>query len=232
MKRLALILLLIFSASLTCLGQDTMHRKEQEKEIMRYFIRNGDTVYISDIPPLYKRQQAPKGWKEKRKWRKYYRLVHNFAKAYPYALVAKEKLHEADRYIAMKNLSSAERERYIKNFEKDLFKTFEAPLRKLTITQGQILLRLIDREVGENSYEIIKMYRGGIAAGFWQGIAKLFGSNLKKPYDKDGEDKELEKLVKIYQDGEFNSLYYSIFGKMPPEPVIKPLNNYPQSLDF
>lgn len=202
-----------------------------EGELMQFFVRDGDTIFISHLPPAYKQKKGLKG-QEKKKWRKYYRLVHNFSKAYPYALLAKEKVNEANSYMKLRNFNKIQKERYLKSFEKELFKTFEKPLKHLTITQGKILLRLIDREIGENSYVLIKGFKGGIAAGFWQGIAIIFGSSLKNDYDKYGRDRDLEELVIIYQKGEFNSLYYSIFGKMPPDPIVKPLLKYPQSLDF
>ena len=82
---------------------------------------------------------------------------------------------------------------------------------KLTITQGKLLLKLMDREMGLSSFYVIRNYKGGAAAGFWQGIAKLFGSDLKKQYDKFGEDKTVEELVKMYNDGRFWYLYYSMF---------------------
>ena len=92
-----------------------------------------------------------------------------------------------------------------------MFREFEKPLRGLTFSQGRLLLKLLDRELGQTSFYVIKNYRGGAAAGFWQGIAKLFGSDLKKPYDKFGEDNIVEELVLMYQDGVFDSLYYSMF---------------------
>ena len=67
--------------------------------------------------------------------------------------------------------------------------------------------------MGQTSFYVIKNYRGGAAAGFWQGVAKLFGSDLKKPYDKFGEDKVVEELVQMYHDGVFDYLYYSMFFK-------------------
>ena len=94
---------------------------------------------------------------------------------------------------------------------KQLFNEFEKPLRKMSFSQGKLLLRLIDREIGQSSYSIIKNYRGGAAAGFWQGVAKIFGSDLKKPYDRFGQDRLTEELVQMYQRGTFEYLYYSIF---------------------
>lgn len=146
-----------------------------------------------------------------REWREFYRLVYNFRKTYPYALMAKNKIQEADSVLNSKRFSAKEREKYIKNFESKLFTEFEKPLRKMTISQGKLLLKLIDREVGQTSYSLIKGYKSNAAAGFWQGIARLFGSDLKKPYDRFGDDKLTEELVQMYQRGSFDYLYYSLF---------------------
>lgn len=185
--------------------------------LMRYMIDDyGDTIYYDDLEQV--NIVAKRKGKE---WRRYYRLVHNFAKAYPYALVAEEKLMEADSTITTDGLRRGKRNRYINVLQKELFETFEKPLKNLTVSQGKLLLRLIDRQTGITPYEIISNYKSKAAAGFWQGIAKLFGSDMKRPYDPDGEDRETEELVQMYQKGEFNVLYRSIFGKNPPEPVIR-----------
>ena len=185
--------------------------------------RNGDTVYIDHLDPVYK--VARRKGKE---WRKYYRLVHNFAKAYPYALLAEEKLREADSTIARSGFNRRQKNRYINILQDELFDTFEKPLRNLTVSQGKLLLRLIDRQTGITPYEIIRDYKGRAAAGFWQGIARLFGSDMKKPYDPQGDDKQTEQLVELYSKGEFNALYRSIFGKNPPEPVVRSYLDVPQ----
>jgi len=173
---------------------------------------NNDTIFISSIVPVYIFNRPLKDVKDKN-WGEYYRIVYNFNKAYPYALLAAQKVYEVDSTLAAKPRTAREREKMVKEFEKQLFKEFEKPLRNLTFSQGRMLLKLIDREVGQNSYIIIKDYRGGITAGFWQGIAKLFGADLKKPYDKYGDDKVLEELVGMYKDGSFSYLYASIFGR-------------------
>jgi hypothetical protein len=120
-------------------------------------------------------------------------------------------MKDADSTIANSNFTRREKEKYIKAYEKRLFKEFEKPLRKLSINQGKMLLKLIDREAGMSSYQAIRNYKGGATAGFWQGIAKLFGSDLKKKYDKEGEDRMLEDLVQMYHEGSFWYLYYSMF---------------------
>ena len=183
----------------------------QEKRIfLGYTIENGDTVYVEKIKPVYVFNR-PGSWQQSREWRKYYRTVYNFAKTYPYALKACEIMKDADSTIANSNFTKWEREKYIKAYEKRLFKEFEKPLKKLSINQGKMLLKLIDREAGMSSYQAIRNYKGGAAAGFWQGVAKLFGSDLKKKYDKEGEDRMLEDLVQMYHEGSFWYLYYSMF---------------------
>ena len=94
----------------------------------------------------------------------------------------------------------------------------EALFSKLTPAQrqGALMMKLIDREIGKSSYMIIKDYKSGIAATFWQGVAKLFGSDLKKPYDPEGEDKEIEDLVDIWEEGDFPAFYMSLFWQDPP----------------
>ena len=181
--------------------------------LMPYIVRpDNDTLIISSLVPAYVFNRPPRDLKDKN-WGDFYRIVYNFNKAYPYALTAAKKVYEVDSTLAAKPRTAREREKMVKAFEKQLFKEFEKPLRNLTFSQGRMLLKLIDREVGQNSYYIIKDYRGGAAAGFWQMIAKLFGADLKKPYDRYGDDKVLEELVMMYNDGSFPYLYASIFGR-------------------
>ena len=173
-----------------------------------------DTTYFDHIRPskVYSRLPRQKG----REWRKYYRLVHNFSKAYPYALVARKLVHEADSTIAADNMKRLQRDKYVTKVQNELFDVFESQMRNMTVSQGALLMKLIDREVGKSSYDIIKDYKNGIAARFWQGIAKIFGTDLKKPYDPEGEDARTEELVKIWEAGDFQAFYFSIFWKDPP----------------
>jgi hypothetical protein len=186
-----------------------------QEGILGFIVEGNDTIYIDQIraSKIYSRLPKMKG----REWRQYYRLVHNFSKAYPYALVAKKLVVEADSVIAADNLKGIKREKYINKVQKELFSVFESQMRSLTVSQGALIMKLIDREVGKSSYNIIKGYKSGITAGFWQGIAKMFGSDLKKPYDPEGEDEATEELVQIWEAGDFPAFYWSIFWKDPPE---------------
>lgn len=194
-------------------GQD-LH-SAHDGNYLQYIIENGDTIYIDNLPAARVYQKLPR--QKGREWRKYYRLVHNFSKVYPYALVARHLVEQADSTIAAEGLKRGKRDKYINSVQKELFEAFEQPMRNLTVSQGALLMKLIDREVGKSSYNIIRDYKNGMAAGFWQGIAKIFGSDLKKPYDPDGEDEATEELVQKWESGEFEGLYYSLFWQYPPE---------------
>lgn len=189
--------------------------QKSKENLLGVLIEGKDTLFIDELPAskVYSRIPRQKG----REWRKYYRLVHNFSKAYPYALVAKKLVTEADSTIAADRLKGARKEKYVNNVQKELFEVFEGQMRNLTVSQGALIMKLIDREVGQSSYDIIKGYKSRITAGFWQGIAKIFGSDLKKPYDPKGEDAATEELVQIWHDGDFPAFYWSLFWKDPPE---------------
>lgn len=222
-------LLLIGSAGELCHGQSSKkkstakvgatvvwgERQSGSENTLTYIVEGKDTIYIDNINPskVYSRLPRQKG----REWRKYYRLVHNFSKAYPYALVARKLVQEADSTIAADNLKRIKREQYVAKVQKELFDVFEKQMRSMTVSQGALLMKLIDREVGKSSYDIIKDYKNGMAAGFWQGIAKIFGTDLRKPYDPEGEDALTEELVHIWEAGDFQAFYFAIFWQDPPQ---------------
>lgn len=192
------------------IASETTAQEQKRGFEVGYKIEQGDTVYQIQIRDTYL-FNWPDNKRKGREWREFSRLVYNFRKTYPYALIAKEKVLLADSVLSSRKFSNKAREKFIKDFEKQLFAEFEKPLRNMTISQGKLLLKLIDREIGQNSFQIIREYKGGFNAAFWQGIAKLFGSDLKKPYDKFGDDKMTEELVQMYNNGTFDYLFYSIF---------------------
>ncbi len=208
----------IFTAIVTLvlfvgIQREELYAQQKKGYVIGYIIDDlGDTLYVDKIAPTYVFNR-PEHWKKSKQWRQYYRTVYNFKKTYPYALKAKVIIQDADSTLKYSGFNAREREKYLKSYEKRLFKEFEKPLSKMSINQGKMLIKLIDREVGLSGFYLIKNYRGGVAAGFWQGIAKLFGSDLKKQYDKFGEDRLLEELVQMYHAGTFDYLYYSMFIK-------------------
>ena len=94
-----------------------------------------------------------------------------------------------------------DRREFLKNVEKEILDEFEDDARNMTITQGRLLIKLIDRETQNTSFELIKQYRGFLSAAFWQGIARIFGSNLQAEYDPFGEDALIELIVRDIEAG-------------------------------
>lgn len=183
-------------------------------DLMNYKVTDGDTVFFDDIPPA---MIHPKQTMSRRDWVKYYKRVHNFSKAYPYALVVSRVINETDSLFAADNYTERQKEKYLAKMKDEVLNDFEPVFRQLTLKQGLMMIRLIDREVGMTPYYILKYYFNGATAGFWQGVAKFFKGNLKQPYDRFGEDKDLEELVGYWERGEFDNLYIMVFGKPRPE---------------
>jgi uncharacterized protein YicC (UPF0701 family) len=129
-----------------------------------------------------------------RQLREYTLLENKVKKVYPMAKVAAIKLAEYNRvYSTFK--TERERKKYVKGVEKELFSEFEEELRVMKVSEGRILIKLLDRETGNSSYEIIKEFKGGLPAFFWQSVAKLFGHDLKAQYDPVMEDRLIEYIV-------------------------------------
>ena len=141
-----LAMLLLYTAE--CPAQNPKGTASQEKERrMAYYVeKNGDTVYYGTIEGAKIYAKIPK--QRGTYWRRYYRDVQNFGKTYPYALMAKQILMETDSTIFSEDFTRIQRERFIRSVEKDLFARFEKPLRSMTVSQGKMLMKLIDREVG------------------------------------------------------------------------------------
>ena len=95
-----------------------------------------------------------------------------------------------------------EQRQYIKQVEAEIMDKYEDDLKGLNITQGRILLKLIDRETGETSYELLKELKGSFSAVFWQTLARIFGNNLKSEFDPEGEDKLLNEIMILMENGQ------------------------------
>ncbi|PID95603.1 MAG: hypothetical protein CSA94_00770 [Bacteroidetes bacterium] len=146
----------------------------QKKHVaLEYEVINGDTTYIQTLKPFVVFQ-----FKKRPDWRTR-RLIRNIKKAYPYAKLASQKLYEYN--VALKSIPNEnDRKRLMKQAESELKAEFSDELKKLTFSQGRILLKLIDRETGNTSFELVKELRGNFSAFFWQTFARVFG--LKKKY--------------------------------------------------
>lgn len=167
--------------------------------VTRTVIVDGDTIPNVSIEEVVIFPRLV--FKNKYRERRYFKLVRDVKRAYPYAIYAKKKLSEMEKeFQGLK--TEKERNKYVKTIEKQLMDEFGNELKHLTITQGRILLKLIDRETGDTSYELLKELRGTVSAVFWQTIARIFGSDLKSQYDPKGDDVLIERVVRLIETGQ------------------------------
>lgn len=184
MLRIIITILLIFSTNII-FGQTI---------ITRAVIIRGDT-----IPHVMLKEVVVKGkFRGNGFYRRYHnrqtRLEYNVRKVFPFARLAAQKINEIESKIA-KLPKKSDRNAVIKQEYAQLMKTFKAPLTKLSINQGRILIRLVYRETNNTTFAHIRDYKGGFTAYFWQSVALIFGNNLKSQYNPYGEDKDIEEIV-------------------------------------
>jgi hypothetical protein len=134
----------------------------------------------------------------RRDYRRYQKLIRDLKKVYPYAQQAKYKLIQMEREFQSLE-TEKERKRYIKHVEKELKDEFKDDIKKLTINQGRLLLKLIDRETGNTSYQLLEELKGNFSAFFWQTLARVFGHNLKAEYEPSGSDWMIERIVVLIE---------------------------------
>ncbi len=179
-------------------AQDTT-RVELEGYPVDVIVQNGDTLYLTSIDEAV--IQPRKRAAATRDLRQYRKLVYNVKKVYPYAKLAGAKYGEVSAHLQTLKTGKEQRD-YIKQIEEELLKQYEEDLKNLTVTQGRILIKLIDRETSKTSFEVVKDLRGSFQAAFWQAIARLFGSNLKTEFDPEGEDKVLNEIMIMIENGQ------------------------------
>ena len=188
------ILLLLLIAFLSVKNKHVFGQQSINDTILSAaVIYQGDTIEAKTLQDLLiKSRYDETHMKAIAKWT---RLRNAIYVTYPYAKRAGKVMNDLNAQLL--NVSDKEaRKKCIKSREKELKKEFTDPLTNLSVYQGKVLMKLINRETGNNCYEIIKEYKGGFDARFYQTVAFFFGSNLKQPYDRNGDDVEMEKIVK------------------------------------
>ncbi len=159
-------------------------------------IYEGDTIPYRELADIYIFDGTPQQYA--RMMERWTRLRNAVYVTYPYAVAAGKIINDINAHLAYMT-DEGEKKKYIKSREKELKAQFGSHLEELSIYQGKILMKLINRQTGNNCYDIIKEYRGGFNARLWQTVAFFFGSNLKQPYDATGDDKNIEQIVQEIQ---------------------------------
>ena len=163
----------------------------------------GTVVDGDTIPVIQLKEVNILEWNfvSKAKARRLTRLMKNVKIVYPYAHLAGIKLVEYED-ILMQAPDDKARRKIMKKLEDELEAEYGKELRNLTVSQGKILLKLIDRETGDSSYELVRELRGKFRAVFYQAFARIFGMNMKSRYDPEGEDRDIEYIVKMIENGQ------------------------------
>lgn len=192
MNRLLYIALFCLSAVFVAQGQDA--------DTLDAIVFGNDTVMTKILPEVQVMPEPRTEFKNRRERRYYGRLLRDVKRTLPIA-------KEAGAMMALVNDTlmtidgKRDQNQYLKSVEKRLFDEYEPVLRKMSMRQGRLLIKLIDRECQMTSYNVVKAYRGGMSAFFWQGVARIFGSDLKSSYDAEGDDYLIEEVVRLVELG-------------------------------
>jgi hypothetical protein len=187
---------IIVTAFLLCIASVALAQDgklgKNDTILVNAIVWDGDTIPARTLDWVWvDGQLSPQQRKKKAEWT---RLRNAVYVTYPYARRAGFIINDINAKLA--SIPSGEkRKNYIKSREKDLKKEFSDPLSDLSVYQGKVLMKLINRQTGNNCYQLISEYKGSFTARFWQTVAFVFGSNLKQPYDASGDDQQIENIV-------------------------------------
>ncbi len=189
-KNLSVVFLSLFFNTMALFAQQ---KTATDSILLGAVIEGRDTipmVFLEDVDIM---DRVPKKWAKKQA--AFNRLRYNVYKTYPYAVIAAGVLRDVHTNLEFIPEEKAKK-KYMKQVEKELKAKFKGELENLTISQGQVLVKLINRQTGRNCFSIIKEVKGGFNAVVYQSVALLFSNNLKKAYDPAGDDRDLEMIVR------------------------------------
>ncbi len=194
MKRFVIIFIISCMFIIPSMGQSA-----KDGIIVFGRVVDGDTIpYISlKEVKIFAFRDIDSKWKQ----RKLNKLIRNVKKVYPYAKIAGIEFEKYNKILAEIE-DPKEKRRIMRELEKELMAEYEDDLRNFTFSQGKILIKLVDRELGNSSYNILQDFRGNFIAFFWQGFARVFGFNLKTRYDPEDADRVIEIIVQMIETGQ------------------------------
>lgn len=161
-------------------------------------ITGDDTLYLAWLKDIY--VYPPMKFKSKKQERFYWRTVRDVKKTLPYAKLVAREMQRTDS--VMKQMDKRQKRKFWKQYEKTLMQQYKVDLSKWTAAQGQMLMKLIDRETSMTSYEVIELYKGTFVANLWQMVAKAVGNDLKEEYDGADKDQITERIITLVEAGQ------------------------------
>lgn len=218
MRRIFLIALLTIIGSVVGFAQTSTQSSKwgvNDTIVVQAIVVDGETYPYSELPEVIV-SKLP--YKEMVKQAQAYNRLRNAVYVtYPYARQAGVVINDVNAHL-LTVTDGGDRKKYIKSREKELKKQFTEPLTNLSVYQGKVLMKLINRQTGNNCYELIKEYKGGLQARFYQTVAFFVGSSLKQPYDWQGDDtdRQIETIVR-----EIDGVWYN----NPNRPGLKMVTN-------
>lgn len=198
----------ILLAVLFCIACPAVKAEPEEPRLKVQYVRgfyrftddDGEQVTMTVLRDLY--VYPPLKFKNKKQEEFYWRTVRDVRKTLPYAKLAYNTLCETYEYIQTIP-DKKEREKHLKNLEKEIFAQYKPAILKMTRRQGKVLLKLINRETDQSSYSIVKAFLGSFRAGFWQTFGKFFGMNMKAGFhpEKNEEDAIIDRVATLIEQG-------------------------------
>lgn len=197
-KNILILFLMLFTINIV--AQTPYYSEKLGGYLLNSEVYKGDTIASVTLRevPIY---PAPK-FKSKKTQKFYWKTVRDVKKVYPYMKFIGA---EYKRINAICDTISdpKEKKKYMKMYEKQLLAEYKPVMKKFTLSQGKMLIKLIDRELEATSYDLIKQFRGGFVAWWWQVFAKMLGADLKDDYDATEKEKDriIERVITLYEAG-------------------------------
>ncbi len=178
---------------------ELIHADNALKKQVKAIIEHGDTIALYELPTVW--VYPPLKFKNKKQEKFYWRTVRDVKKTLPLSKYIKDVIIATNDTL-MKLPTKQERDKYMRGFEKRIYKQEYDRMSKLTLRQGILLMRLVDRECEATSYDLIKAYRGSVSAGFYQMFAKMLGADLKIEYGSHEDDPIIERIINLVESGQ------------------------------
>ena len=198
MKRCLILLLLLSVVLLSASAQEIGDPEFVPMVKVGKTLVDGDSIQYMELSQVYVYPEPT--FKNKRQQQAYMRLVRNVKKVLPIAKEVRQIIIETAEFT--ETLPPSERKEHLKRVEAAVVKQYKPQMKKLTFSQGKLLIKLVDRECHSTAYEAMQAFIGPVRSGMWQAFAWMFGASLKKGYDPDGVDRLTERVVLMVEAGQ------------------------------
>jgi len=195
MKRTLIFSILLF---LCVFSAETAARNTPKLSVPAYAADKEDSLKVLVMNDIY--VYPPQTYKKFSEDVKYQKMVRDVKKTLPYAKMIYATLIETYEYV-MTMPNEEDRRKHLTRMENDLFEEYKPQLKKMSLSQGKLLIKLIDRECNQTSYDLVKAFLGPFRAGFWNVFAGMFGASLKSSWDPTGSDADTERIVEMVEMG-------------------------------